>query len=89
MNKNEERYFANVQCHLQKLLYDFNERRGDLMLARRDCTDMTGVIAFFKNIDPEVKSIYTWSKRDMNTSYHRRFDGTWRAQEKNESYDRF
>jgi hypothetical protein len=71
-------YRQDVQCVVEKLEYDFDAKIGVLQLGEHDCTDMSGCIALFKKIDPDVVEIRTFAAKRKDTSYH--FDGQqWRS----------
>jgi hypothetical protein len=61
-----------------KVSYDFRERCGRLDIEGGDCCDMSGCIAFFKAIDPDVQTIDTFSGSERDTGYVKRSWG-WQA----------
>ena len=63
----------------RRVAYDFDQQRGWLLQASGTCCDMTGCIALFKRIDPNVKIIETFSGRRADVRYVKQ-DGKWRAQ---------
>jgi hypothetical protein len=72
-------YDAGLQCSLKRLEYNPETRIGMLWLGDGECTDMSGAIAVFQRIDPEVQTIVTWSGCKQDTAYHRTVAGAWRA----------
>ena len=46
---------------VDRLEYDFHARCGKLYMPEGNCTDMEGVIALFKGLDPAVLRVETFS----------------------------
>ena len=70
-----------TQCYVKRVVYDFDTRRGILMMEEDSCTDMNGAIKLFQAIDPNVKAIDTFAGTRPDTSYRRhsaKFGG-WKA----------
>lgn len=68
----------DVQCHVQKLTYDFKEKVGHLFLEDGDCTSMSGCIKLFQAIDPRVVGILTIAGGRQDTGYVQ-IGGKWEA----------
>ena len=77
----ETRYHEDTQCYVQRVSYDFKERRGILLMGDGSCTDMAGCIRVFERIDPEVQRIDTYAGEVPDTVYRRHSQkfGGWRA----------
>lgn len=71
-------YNSQLQCQPLSMAYDFGERLGMLVIAEGECTDMTGCIAFFERIDPNVRQIQTVAGDEFDTVYTRT-PGGWEA----------
>ena len=71
-----------TKCFLKGLEYDFTTRMGELLMGEGSCTDMSGCIAIFTQIDPDVEIIRTWrcgkTSRIEDTAY-RKWDDKWHA----------
>ena len=52
-----EAYHHGLQCSVRSASYSFRERRGRLDMETLCGCDMSGCIAFFEAIDPEVEEI--------------------------------
>lgn len=74
----ELRFIEDVQCFVSELRYDYTTKTGTLVLGRNSATDMSGCIALFKRIDPEVTDILTLEGKKPDTSYHL-IGGKWQA----------
>lgn len=92
--KIEDNYSMELDCYVVSLEYSFQTRTGTLVMKEGSCTNMTGCIALFRRIDPDVRAIATQSGADIDTSYHRDNDGRWVAVthtrkhlERGEAYD--
>jgi hypothetical protein len=48
------------QCFVKELHYDYETKRGYLVIGNLSCTDMVGCISLFKCIDENVKTIETY-----------------------------
>src|ERR1700730_6311087 len=57
------------------LPYDQWSKCGWLAMDVGECCDMDGTIGIFKEIDPEVRYIYTLQVREPDVDYHLRRDG--------------
>jgi hypothetical protein len=68
----------DFQCYAKSVGYDFEKKRGTLNMAEHECCDMSGCIAFFTKIDPDVKRIDTFSGAVPDTIY-KRFGRKWLA----------
>lgn len=77
----EPRYHEEAQCYVQRVTYDFKERRGVLLMGDGSCTDMSGCIRVFERIDPDVQRIDTYAGPVPDTVYRRHSErfGGWRA----------
>ena len=65
----EQIYRRDLGTNVIKLEYDFANRVGTLYMPELCCTDMTGTIALFKRIDPEVEEIHTISGEKPDVIY--------------------
>lgn len=68
----------DLKTSVTKLAYDFAARTGTLSLPPLCCTDMTGAIALFQRIDPQVEQIETFAGGQRDTTYALVF-GQWQA----------
>ncbi|MGH8432866.1 MAG: hypothetical protein ACREUF_20960 [Solimonas sp.] len=68
----------DFQCSVKSMGYDFETRVGTLNMAEHECCDMSGCIAFFTRIDPDVVRINTFSGSKPDTAYLRS-GGQWQA----------
>lgn len=68
----------DLQCEVTSLWVDFRAHFGRLMMGDGACCDMTGCIALFLAIDPDIELIVTRSGDEADTAYHRSGD-VWRA----------
>ena len=75
---NDEAYHTGLQCCVLTVRYDYRTRHARLDMEDGDCCDMTGCIAFFKAIDPQVRMIETFSGPERDTSYVKQGD-SWRV----------
>lgn len=81
------RFHPLLQCSVRQIVYDWEARTGHVYMPRMNCTDMSGCIAVFKLIDPDVERIYTYEQDDSREAYevympdtaYLRGSGTWRA----------
>lgn len=74
----EDTWDERLKCHVVSLTYEFHTHTGQLYLLDGDCCDMTGCVALFEGIDPEVKAIKTYSGDKADTVYRKK--GTeWNA----------
>lgn len=72
-------FHSGLQCNVVSLTYDFCQQVGRLRMEDYSCCDMTGCIALFEKIDPEVRKIKTFSGEKRDTEYVRQPRGGWRA----------
>lgn len=72
----------DLQCMVLRLEYSFRAEEGWLHLRAGDCCDMTGCIALFQRVDPNVKTIITMSGKVPDTAYRKLHDG-WVAMRPN------
>lgn len=63
-------------CGALRLGYDFQHRVGRIRLPDGDCTDASGCIQLFQQIDPDVERIATYSGTRLDTVYKRK-GGEW------------
>lgn len=71
-----------TQCELKGLNYDFPSKIGNLLMGEFSCTDMSGCIAIFTQIDPEVKLIRTWrcgGATPIEDTCYRKWGDKWAA----------
>ena len=69
---NDEAFHSGLQCCVLLVAYDFRTRVGRLDMARGNCCDMSGAIAFFEAIDPQVIQIQTYAAAKRDTVYVKR-----------------
>lgn len=60
-------------------------RRGELHFPEGNCCDMTGAIALFTSIHPEVELIVTYAGKETDTAY-RKFSTGWAAKMPHEEW---
>lgn len=60
---------ADLQTSVLAVHYDFLTRTGTLHMAPQCTTDMTGAIALFTAIDPDVQRIETIAGDHLDTAY--------------------
>jgi hypothetical protein len=72
---NDEAYHRSLQCCVLSVSYDFRTRAGRLDMEAGDCCDMSGAIAFFAAIDPQVCKIETFAGAERDTAYLKRREG--------------
>jgi hypothetical protein len=56
---------------VDRVLYDFTERIGQVAMPPNCCTDMEGAIEFFTRIDPDVLEVQTFAGGALDTVYVR------------------
>ena len=66
---------SKLMCNAKTIQYDFDKKTGTLIMLDGDCCDMSGCIAFFEMIDPDVRPIATISGTAPDTSYVRTGSG--------------
>jgi hypothetical protein len=69
-----------LQCFVLTVYYDPEAQCGDLHLPDRSWCDMSGCIALFQRLDPEVQQIQVWERSDR-TNLYRRVGKRWEAME--------
>lgn len=69
----------DLQCFVRSLEFDFRTLVGTLHLARGECCDMTGAIALFQHLSPNVWRIVTFAGTEPDAVYIKA-DGHWRAE---------
>jgi hypothetical protein len=62
-------FHPKLRCTVRRLNYDFTAGIGEIYLAEGACTDFSRCIEFFSQIDPEVRSIDTYSGDKPDVSY--------------------
>jgi hypothetical protein len=50
----------NVKCNVSKIILDVDTREGVLFLPDNNSPDMRSTIDSFRNIDPEIHTIYVY-----------------------------
>lgn len=75
----ERRFSPAFGCSVDSLGYDFEGRKGQLVMPPHCCCDMMGCINAFRAIDPEVCEIKTYADDKSDTRYERNDRGQWRA----------
>lgn len=77
MTKNAA-WIDELQCYVEEFDICFIAHTAEVWMPDGSCTDMSGAINYFTALDPDVKSIITWSGGRADTSYVRGPDG-WTA----------
>jgi hypothetical protein len=81
-NKSELPFHEGLQCHVRHLEYDFQTRKGRLVVDHESCPDMTACIALFGAIDPHVNFIEVFAGDIPDVAYVKSdADGKWSAEE--------
>jgi hypothetical protein len=62
-------WHEGLACLVRSLSFDFANKRGELHLPPNCCCDMSGCIAVFQAIDPEVKEVQTFAGKEPDTRY--------------------
>jgi hypothetical protein len=60
-------FHKEMQTCVASVLYDWEIRSGTVVVDSDCCVDMTGTIAFFQRIDPQVRRIFTFAGADGET----------------------
>jgi hypothetical protein len=63
---------------VHRIEYDPARKLGRVLMAPGCCVDMSGTIALFERIDPDIRTIETFAGNETDTSYHR-VNGHWRS----------
>jgi len=71
-------FHTKLKCGVLRLAYDFDSATGTLHVPDGHCCDMKGCIDLFKEIDPAVQAIDTFSGVKPDTRY-RRVQEDWTA----------
>lgn len=74
-------YVSWLQCYVLRMSYDFALRTGEVWMPEGSCSDMTGAIEWFSDIDDGVKTIITWAGGKLDTTYIQDDVGIWHAAE--------
>jgi hypothetical protein len=61
-----------LMCHVVSLAYDFRNHTGQLYVGDGECCDMSGCVALFEGIDPEVKAVNTFAGDQADTAYRKK-----------------
>ena len=72
-------YKENLRTPVESLYYDFTKKEGTLRLPTGCSCDMSGCLALFAGIDPNVQQIDTYAGGERDTFYVRRA-GRWVAE---------
>ena len=67
-----------LMCYVISLDYNFCAREGQLFMEAGDCCDTSSCISQFESIDPNVKSIQTYSGKQKDAKYLKEGDD-WKA----------
>ncbi len=78
MKKTAAPVHRGMMTRVQAIAYDFRTRVGKVYMPKGCCTDMSGAIAVFKQIDPKVTKIETIAGDVLDTVY-RRTEKKWTA----------
>jgi hypothetical protein len=54
-----------------EIRYNFLEREGSILMPEMSCVDMRSAIAFFKKIDPEVRTILSFNNGRPDMRYEK------------------
>lgn len=78
----ELKFDGRFQCFVRGLSYHFSDKHGTVYMDSDSCVDMSGCIAVFTQIDPEVERISTINETDdgvyrLDASYRRKSNGEW------------
>ena len=68
-----------LKCGVERIEYDFGTNVGIVVMEPHHCTDMEGVIDFFKRIDPNVRHIITQTRIKWPDTLYQRTDEGWVA----------
>ncbi|WP_374829651.1 hypothetical protein [Paenochrobactrum pullorum] len=71
-------FHSDFQCYVRGITYDFESHVGQVHMTDGSCTDMSGTIKFFTQIDADVVTIRTFAGKQPDTIYFVR-DGIWFA----------
>jgi hypothetical protein len=69
-----------LQCHVERIEYDFCKRAGIVRMPWGNCTSMDGCIRLFEAIDEDVRTIQTIEADGLDTRYVRMLKNKWHAQ---------
>lgn len=78
--KPQLRYHDLMQCYVRSIHYNFERKRGQVVMGNEGCTDMSGCIAFFEQIDPKVQRIETGYGNDQLDTVYRKRGNDWVAE---------
>jgi hypothetical protein len=78
INSTEAVWDERLMCHVVALDYVFSSHTGQLFMSDGGCCDMTGCVALFAGIDPQVTAIDTYSGDEIDTMY-RKDGNAWTA----------
>ena len=59
-----------------EIRYNFLEREGSILMPEMSCVDSKSAIAFFKKIDPEVRTILSFNNGRPDMRYQKE-EGKW------------
>ena len=68
----------NFMCNVDKIVFDVNQRLGELWLPAMNAPDMTSTIKNFTSADPEIYLIQTFVDREIDVLYIKTTRG-WEA----------
>lgn len=74
----DELFREDTCSYITRLMYDFEKRALHVFMPEHSCTDMDGVIALAKAIDPQVLFVATYAGTTGDTSYVYEA-GEWKA----------
>lgn len=66
---------SDLLCDVTSLSYDFDKRTGRLNMAPAGSCDMSGLVALFAKIDPDVQRIVTFAGDQLDSVYRRGPEG--------------
>jgi hypothetical protein len=65
----------DLMCDVTSLSYDFDKRAGRLNMAPAGSCSMSGLVALFTKIDPDVQRIVTFAGDQPDSMYQRGQEG--------------
>jgi hypothetical protein len=78
-SERKEKYIPQLQTAVHSIAYDFDLRVGVIEMPAHYCCDMSGAIAYFKKIDPDVRQVQTYEARVADIVYTLTDEGEWLA----------
>jgi hypothetical protein len=69
----------NFMCNVDKIVFDVDQRLGELWLPEMNYPDMSSTIKNFTSVDPEIRLIQTFVGGKLDIAYVK-IDSGWEAQ---------